>query len=54
MGVIVVISTDAHSVNELDFMRYGVYEARRGWLEAGDVLNSRNFRTLEKLLDSKR
>jgi DNA polymerase (family 10) len=54
MGVIVVISTDAHSVNELDFMRYGVYEARRGWLEAGDVLNSRNFRALEKLLDSKR
>ena len=33
-------STDAHSAQDLDLMRYGVDQARRGWLETGDVLNA--------------
>jgi DNA polymerase (family 10) len=40
LGVKVVISTDAHSVADLDLMSYGVDQARRGWLEKGDVLNA--------------
>lgn len=32
MGLKVVISTDAHSIGDLDFMRFGVGQARRGWL----------------------
>jgi len=39
-GVKVVISTDAHSTTHLNFMRYGVTTARRGWLEKRDVLNT--------------
>jgi DNA polymerase (family 10) len=39
-GAQVVISTDAHSAAELDLMRHGVDQARRGWLEAGNVLNT--------------
>jgi DNA polymerase (family 10) len=39
-GVKLVISTDAHRIEELDNMRYGVDQARRGWCEAGDVLNT--------------
>ena len=39
-GVKLVISTDSHSTGDLDLMRYGVDQARRGWLEAGDVLNT--------------
>jgi DNA polymerase (family 10) len=39
-GVRVVISTDAHSVKNLELMRYGVQMARRGWLEKKDVLNA--------------
>ena len=35
-----VISTDAHHPKHLDNMRYGVLTARRGWLEAKDVLNT--------------
>jgi DNA polymerase (family 10) len=35
-----VISTDAHHPKHLANMRYGVRMARRGWLEAGDVLNT--------------
>ncbi len=36
----VVISTDAHSGTELANMKYGIGEARRGWLETEDVLNT--------------
>ena len=38
-GVSVVISTDAHSIKNLELMRYGVQIARRGWIEKKDVLN---------------
>jgi DNA polymerase (family 10) len=39
LGVTLTIDSDAHSVDQLGFMRYGVAVARRGWLEKGDVLN---------------
>ena len=42
LAVPVVISTDAHSPRGLADMRFGVDQARRGWLEAGDVLNTRS------------
>jgi DNA polymerase (family 10) len=44
------ISTDAHSVNDFDLMRFGVDQARRGWLTADDVLNTRSWEALQKLL----
>jgi DNA polymerase (family X) len=50
MGVRIAISTDAHSLHELDFMRFGIGQARRGWLEPGDVLNTRPWDQLKKLL----
>jgi len=37
-----VISTDAHHPKHLANMSYGVRMARRGWLEAGDILNTRS------------
>jgi DNA polymerase (family 10) len=40
LGVKVVINTDAHSIQDLNLMTYGVEQARRGWLEPGDVLNA--------------
>jgi len=43
LEVPVVISTDAHSPKGLADMRFGVDQARRGWLEAGDVLNTRSL-----------
>lgn len=48
-GVKVAISTDAHSADELGFMRFGVDQARRGWLEADDVLNTRPWAELKTL-----
>ena len=46
-GVKLVISTDSHSPQNLEFMRYGVFTARRGWAEARDVINAY---PLQKLL----
>ncbi len=40
LGVKVAISTDAHEPRALGSMRFGVEQARRGWLEPGDVLNT--------------
>ena len=40
LGVKVVISTDAHAPRGLDNIRFGVDQARRGWLEQKDVLNA--------------
>ena len=40
LGVKVCISTDAHSVQRLDHMSYGVDQARRAWLNKGDILNT--------------
>jgi DNA polymerase (family 10) len=50
MGVKVVVSTDAHSEDGLDFMRFGVGQARRGWLDADDVLNTRPLKQLKEEL----
>lgn len=50
-GVKMVISTDAHSKQELDYMRYGVNQARRGWAEKEDIINTRSFRELRNVLD---
>ncbi len=50
MGVKLAISTDAHSIAALDCMRFGVDQARRGWVEPADVLNTRPLSELKKLL----
>jgi DNA polymerase (family 10) len=49
-GVRFVIDTDAHSVEELGFMEFGVYQARRGGLEASDVVNTRSLAQLRKMI----
>ena len=50
MGVKLAISTDAHSVNGFGCMRFGIDQARRAWLTASDVLNTRPLPELRKLL----
>jgi DNA polymerase (family 10) len=41
-GATVAVNTDAHSIPELANVEFGVHTARRGWAEAGDVLNARD------------
>ncbi|MGD2053047.1 MAG: DNA polymerase/3'-5' exonuclease PolX [Gammaproteobacteria bacterium] len=50
MGLKVAVATDAHSTGDLDYMRFGINQARRGWLESDDVLNTRKLPELLKLL----
>lgn len=50
LGLKLAISTDAHTVGTLDYMRFGLDQARRGWLEADDILNTRSWQELKKLL----
>lgn len=49
-GLRVIISTDAHSISGLDFMRYGINQARRGWIEKKDVLNTLDTDSLLSIL----
>jgi len=49
-GVQFVVDTDAHSVEELCFMEFGINQARRAGLEKMDVVNTRPLRAFQKLL----
>lgn len=49
-GVLVSVNSDAHSVNDFDYLAFGVAQARRGWLEKDNVLNTRSLAQLRKLL----
>lgn len=49
-GVLVAIDSDAHSRADSANLRFGVGQARRGWLEAKDVLNTRPLAELSSLL----
>ena len=51
-GIPIVISSDAHSTDGLDVLRYGVLQARRGGLTKHDVANTRTWAQLKKLLPS--
>jgi DNA polymerase (family 10) len=50
MGAKLVISTDAHSTLQLELMKFGVFTARRGWIEAQDVINTLPLEGLLKAL----
>lgn len=45
-GVPIVLSSDAHSVRELEHLRYGIGIARRAWLQKEHVLNTRDAKGL--------
>jgi DNA polymerase (family 10) len=49
-GVKLSINSDAHSTLDFDNLRFGVGQARRGWLEKDDVLNTRSLAQLKPLL----
>jgi len=49
-GVLVAINSDAHGIGDFDWLDYGVGQARRGWLEKKDVLNTRPLSRLRRLL----
>jgi DNA polymerase (family 10) len=54
LGVKIVINPDAHGTEELALYRYGVDVARRGWLERGDVFNTKGLAEVTKALAARR
>lgn len=53
-GAKIIINTDAHCIEELDMMRYGVMTARRGWASAADVSNTWSWSKIKKFIAAKR
>ncbi|HEU0194098.1 MAG TPA: DNA polymerase/3'-5' exonuclease PolX [Gaiellales bacterium] len=49
-GALLAVDTDAHSVEALDYMRFGVMNARRGWAPPAQVVNTRQWPELRSLL----
>ena len=49
-GCLFSIDTDSHATGHLGYMKYGVWQARRGWLEKSDVINTLPYSKLKKKL----
>jgi len=47
-GVKLVVSSDSHSPGQFDNLAYGINQARRGWIEPGEVLNTRPLAKLRQ------
>lgn len=52
VGISIVINTDAHTIDNMDLLRYGILQARRGGLEAGDVANCLSLEKFQRLLST--
>lgn len=50
-GVLISINSDAHSIVDFENLKYGIGQARRGWLGKNDILNTRSLSTVRKLLN---
>jgi DNA polymerase (family 10) len=53
MGVRFVINPDAHHTSEIDYFRYGVGVARKGWLTKDDVMNTRSLADVRTLIQKR-
>lgn len=53
-GILLAIGTDAHLLDQMEAIDLGVAVARRGWLEAGDLLNTLSYEDLLRFLQRKR
>jgi len=49
-GAKVVVSSDAHQVRALEYVEFGIAQARRAWLTAEQVANTRTWAQLQKLM----
>ena len=49
-GATIAVDTDAHAPDAFEYLRYGAHTARRGWCEAGDLLNTRDVEGLRSFL----
>ncbi len=50
-GIPLIIGTDTHFIDQLEYLHYGVAVARRGWCEKKDILNTLNYEEFKKWLE---
>jgi len=50
LGVKLAIDSDAHSVAHFSYLEFGVAQARRGWAEKSDIINTRDWQEMLKQL----
>ncbi len=53
-GALFAINSDAHSLSQLEYIRYGIFDARRGWTEARSVINTWTWSKLSRWLGKRR
>lgn len=53
-GVKLAVDTDSHATSSFDYIRFGIDQARRAWLSASDVINTRPLPKLRQILQRKR
>ncbi len=54
LGALLAITADAHSTSQLSFMRFGVMQARRGWIPAASIVNTWRWQKLQEWLLARR
>ena len=54
MGILTSINPDAHHTDHFQFLHYGVLQARKGWLEKQNVLNTKNLEEVTTFLNTKK
>jgi DNA polymerase (family 10) len=54
LGVLLSVNPDAHAPDELDYVKFGIATARKGWLEAKDVVNTRDYDEVLKIIHRKK
>jgi len=50
-GIKITLGTDAHHIDHMDNMQYGVYVARRGWATKDNMVNTRGFEEFKKMIE---
>lgn len=53
-GIKLVITTDSHDLGQFNFMKLGVYIARRAWCSAEDILNTKSWADIKRFTDKKK
>ncbi|HAU39763.1 MAG: family X DNA polymerase IV, DNA polymerase (family X) [Candidatus Peregrinibacteria bacterium GW2011_GWF2_43_17] len=46
MGVMISLGTDSHGTSQLSYIKYGIFMARRGWLEKKNILNTMDYASI--------
>jgi DNA polymerase (family 10) len=54
LGVKLVINPDAHNTTDLEYLRYGIDVARRGWLEKENLFNTGPAEDVAKVLRARK